>query len=87
MLKVVTCVTSGCAIVNGRDKGVTKLLFDDSPEAHGHGEILGSDMISEIAQVMEIAICGLPTHRQARFCGGLSMPGMSPLPVRVRGDR
>jgi dihydrolipoamide dehydrogenase len=23
---------SGCAIANGRDEGVTKLLFDDSPE-------------------------------------------------------
>ena len=25
----------GRAIANGRDEGVTKLLFDDSPEAHG----------------------------------------------------
>jgi len=33
---------SGRAIANGCDKGVTKLLFDDSPEAHGHGKILGS---------------------------------------------
>jgi dihydrolipoamide dehydrogenase len=48
---------SGRAIANGRDEGVTKLLFDDSPEAHGHGKILGSgmvgthagDMIGEIA--------------------------------------
>jgi hypothetical protein len=32
---------SGRAIANGRDEGVTKLLFDDSPEAHGHGKILG----------------------------------------------
>jgi dihydrolipoamide dehydrogenase len=24
--------TSGCAIANGRDEGVTKLLFDDSPK-------------------------------------------------------
>ena len=28
---------SGRAIANGRDEGITKLLFDDSPEAHGHG--------------------------------------------------
>ncbi len=28
---------SGRAIANGRDEGYTKLLFDDSPEAHGHG--------------------------------------------------
>ena len=51
---------SGCAIANGRDEGVTKLLFDDSPEAHGHGKILGGgmvgthagDMIGEIALVL-----------------------------------
>ena len=48
---------SGRAIANGRDEGVTKLLFDDSPEAHGHSKILGGgmvgthagDMIGEIA--------------------------------------
>ena len=32
---------SGRAIANGRDEGFTKLLFDDAPEAHGHGRILG----------------------------------------------
>ena len=32
---------SGRAIANGRDEGFTKLLFDDSPESHGHGKILG----------------------------------------------
>jgi dihydrolipoamide dehydrogenase len=31
---------SGRAIANGRDEGVTKLLFDDSPEAHGHGKTI-----------------------------------------------
>ena len=36
---------SGRAIANGRDEGVTKLLFDDSPEAHGHGKILGGGMV------------------------------------------
>jgi len=36
---------SGRAIVNGRNEGVTKLLFDDSREAHGHGKILGSGMV------------------------------------------
>jgi len=56
---------SGRAIANGRDEGVTKLLFDDSPEAgsegghagRGHGKILGGgtvgthagDMIGEIS--------------------------------------
>ena len=51
------CSASGRAIANGRDEGVTKLLFHDSPEAHGHGKILGGgmvgthagDMIGEIA--------------------------------------
>ena len=53
---------SGRAIANGRDEGVTKLLFDDSPEAHGHGKILGGgivgthagDMIGEIALTIEM---------------------------------
>nr|WP_315241879.1 dihydrolipoyl dehydrogenase [uncultured Albidiferax sp.] len=53
---------SGRAIANGRDEGVTKLLFDDSPEAHGHGKILGGgmvgthagDMIGEIALAIEL---------------------------------
>jgi pyruvate/2-oxoglutarate dehydrogenase complex dihydrolipoamide dehydrogenase (E3) component len=30
---------SGRAIANGRDEGFTKLLFDDSDEAHSHGRI------------------------------------------------
>ena len=53
---------SGRAIANGRDEGVTKLLFDDSPEAHGHGKILGGgivgthagDLIGEIALAIEM---------------------------------
>jgi dihydrolipoamide dehydrogenase len=53
---------SGRAIANGRDEGVTKLLFDDSPEAKGHGKILGGgmvgthagDMIGEIALAIEM---------------------------------
>jgi len=53
---------SGRAIANGRDEGVTKLLFDDSPEAHGHGRILGGgmvgthagDMVGEIALAIEM---------------------------------
>jgi dihydrolipoamide dehydrogenase len=53
---------SGRAIANGRDEGVTKLLFDDSPEAHGHGKILGGgmvgthagDMIGQIALAIEM---------------------------------
>ena len=53
---------SGRAIANGRDEGVTKLLFDDSPEAQGHGRILGGgmvgthagDMIGEIALAIEM---------------------------------
>ncbi len=53
---------SGRAIANGRDEGVTKLLFDDSPEAHGHGKILdggmvgthAGDMIGEVALAIEM---------------------------------
>ena len=53
---------SGRAIAKGRDEGVTKLLFDDSPEAHGHGKILGGgmvgthagDMIGEVALAIEM---------------------------------
>jgi dihydrolipoamide dehydrogenase len=53
---------SGRAIANGRDEGFTKLLFDDSPEAHGHGRILGGgivgthagDMIGEITLAIEM---------------------------------
>lgn len=53
---------SGRAIANGRDEGFTKLLFDDSLEAHGHGRILGGgivgthagDMIGEIALAIEM---------------------------------
>jgi len=53
---------SGRAIANGRDEGVTKLLFDDSPDAHGHGKILGGgmvgthagDMIGEVALAIEM---------------------------------
>jgi dihydrolipoamide dehydrogenase len=53
---------SGRAIANGRDEGFTKLLFDDSPEVHGHGRILGGgivgthagDMIGEVALAIEM---------------------------------
>lgn len=38
-------------MANGRDEGVTKLLFDDFPEAHPHGKILDSDMIGMAAEV------------------------------------
>lgn len=53
---------SGRAIANGRDEGFTKLLFDDRPEARGHGRILGGaivgqhagEMIGEIALAIEM---------------------------------
>ena len=65
-IKVKKCLfpwtASGRAIANGRDEGFTKLLFDDSPEAHGHGRILGGgivgthagDMIGEVALAIEM---------------------------------
>ncbi len=53
---------SGRAIANGRDEGFTKLLYDDGPDAHGHGRILGGgivgthagDMIGEVALAIEM---------------------------------
>jgi dihydrolipoamide dehydrogenase len=58
---------SGRAIANGRDEGVTKLLFEDGPEdssaeGPGHGRILGGgmvgthagDMIGEVALAIEM---------------------------------
>jgi dihydrolipoamide dehydrogenase len=59
---------SGRAIANGRDEGVTKLLFDDSPEAHGKilgGGMVGThagDMIGEVALAIEgvAAACWIP---------------------------
>ena len=48
---------SGRAIANGRDEGFTKLLFDDSPEAHGHGKILGGGMVGTHAGDMIGEIC------------------------------
>ena len=53
---------SGRATANGRNEGFTKLLFDDSESAHGHGKILGGgmvgthagDMIGEIALAIEM---------------------------------
>jgi len=47
----------GADSFNGRDEGVTTLLFDDSSEAHGHGRIVGThagDMIGEIALAIEM---------------------------------
>ncbi len=53
---------SGRATANGRNEGFTKLLFDDSEEAHGHGKILGGgivgpnagDLIGEVALAIEM---------------------------------
>jgi hypothetical protein len=36
---------SGRATANGRTEGFTKLLFDDSDGAHGHGKILGGGIV------------------------------------------
>lgn len=53
-----------CCLAAARDEGVTKLLYDDSPEVHDHGKILGGgmvgthagDMIGEVALVTEIPV-------------------------------
>ncbi len=56
------CAASCRATANGRTEGFTKLLFDDSPEAHGHGKIQGGgivgpnagDMLGKIALAIEM---------------------------------
>ncbi len=50
------------AIANGRYEGVSKLLFDDPPQAHGHCKVLGGgmlgaragDMIGETVRAIEL---------------------------------
>ena len=74
---------SGRAIANGRDEGLTKLLFDDSPEAHSYGKVLGGsivgthagDMIGEIAlAIVNVARSAAGWHpgtaTAARGCHG-----------------
>ena len=58
---------SGRAIANGRDEGVTKLLFDDAPEAHGHGRILGGGIgnCNCAATRAQSSMCWLQTTRMA----------------------
>ena len=61
---------SGRAIANGRDEGVTKLLFDDSPEAgsgdghagRGHGKILGG--VHDEPAAPAVLTEELPSHFQ-----------------------
>lgn len=52
---------SGRAIANGRDEGVTKLLFHDSAGAHGYGKILGGGMVGTPAGdlIGEVALAAL----------------------------
>jgi dihydrolipoamide dehydrogenase len=57
---------SGRAIANGRDEGVTKMLFDDSPEAHGHGKILGGGMVGEIALAIEMGVDAIDIGKTIR---------------------
>ncbi|MEW5885118.1 MAG: dihydrolipoyl dehydrogenase [Pseudomonadota bacterium] len=53
---------SGRALANGCEQGFTKLLFDDRPEAAGHGRIVGGgivgrhagDLIGEVALAIEM---------------------------------
>ena len=76
---------SGRAIANGRDEGFTKLLFDDSEEALGHGRILGGgivgthagDMIGEIALAIEMGAdaidIGKTIHPHPTLCESIGM--------------
>ncbi len=78
---------SGRAIANGRNEGVTKLLFDASPEAHGHGETLGGgmvgthagDMIGEIALAIEMGVdIGKTIHPHPMLA---ALPDCTSLPI------
>ena len=47
---------------------MTKLLFDDSPEAHGHGKILGGGMVATHAGDIIVEIALAPTTRATLLC-------------------
>ena len=76
---------SGRAIANSRDVGATKLLFDDSPEAHGHGKspgggtvgTLAGDMIGDTELAIELGAgavdIGKTTHSHPTLGGSLGM--------------
>ena len=61
---------------------MTKLLFDDSPEAHGHGKILGGgmvgthagDMIGRVALAIEMGADAVDIGKtfplMCPMCGG-----------------
>ncbi len=89
------CTASGQPIANGRDEGMTKLLFDDPPEVHAngaHGKILGGgmvgahagDMIGEMALAIGKTIHPPPRWAKAsawRLCSSQACAwlGQSPL--------
>ncbi len=50
------CRVFGGVITNGRDEGLIKRLFDDSPEAHGHGRIFGGGIVGTHAGEIALAI-------------------------------
>jgi pyruvate/2-oxoglutarate dehydrogenase complex dihydrolipoamide dehydrogenase (E3) component len=61
---------SGRVIANGRDEGVTKLLFDDSPEAHGHGKIIGPKTALDLVvyATNRVAAYAYKTGAKGYFC-------------------
>jgi len=72
---------SGRAIANGRDEGITKLLFDDSPDAHGHGKTIhphpalceSAGMAAEIAHGSCTALLLLDLCRVARSSHNIAL--------------
>lgn len=47
---------SGRAITNGRFDAVTKLVFEDSTKAHGHGKTIDPTLGDSIGMVAEAAL-------------------------------
>jgi len=68
---------SGRTIANGCDEGVSKLLLDDSPEAHGHGK---SYVRKAFGKYLE---CGIFAHALPR----ISVPLRSYLVAAVSGPK
>ena len=67
-------------IANGRDEGVTKLLFDDSPEAHGRPRFLAAvsaqtAVFNEVRSPQNTAILGLMRLNFLSVCQRHGLPG------------
>ena len=74
------------AIANGRDEGVTKLLFDDSPEAYGRPCFLAAvsaqtAVFNEVRSPQNTAILGL---KRLNFLSVCQRHGLSGRALQTR---